>query len=65
MSRHMWFIIVKRNIARLVPSMKNASEAAREVMKPAVAAAGMPWIDDCVVGVSAVNRFTALVSAFS
>ena len=42
MSRHMWFIIVKRNIARLVPSMKNASDAAREVMKPAVAVAGMP-----------------------
>ncbi len=33
---HMWFISVKRNIARLVPSMKNASAAARVVMAPAV-----------------------------
>ena len=54
MSRHRWFISVKRNIARLVPSMKKASDAAREVMKPAVAAAGMPCTEDCVVACSAV-----------
>ena len=42
MSMHMWFISVKRNIARFVPAMKNASEAARVVIAPAVAAAGVP-----------------------
>ena len=38
----MWFISVKRNIARLVPAMKNACAAARVVKTPAVAAGGVP-----------------------
>ena len=40
MSWHKWFSIVKRNMARLVPAIKNASAAARVVMTPAVAAGG-------------------------
>ena len=38
----MWLSSVKRNIARLVPAMKKACAAAREVMTPAVAAGGVP-----------------------
>jgi hypothetical protein len=45
--------------------MKKASEAAREVRNPAVASGGMPCTDDCVVGWSCANRFTALASAVS
>ena len=41
-SLHRWVISVKRNIARLVPLMKNAEVAARVVIRPAVAAVGMP-----------------------
>ena len=42
MSWQMWLIMVKRNIARLVPLMKNADAAPRVVIRPAVAAAGSP-----------------------
>ena len=59
MSRHRWFISVKRNIARLVPAMKNAFAAARVVMTPAVASAGRPLIADCVVRVRAVLQVDA------
>ena len=34
--------MVKRNMARLVPLMKNAEAAPRVVMRPAVACTGIP-----------------------
>ncbi len=40
---------MKRNIARLVPSEKNAIDAARLVMMPAVAGLGSPVIADWVM----------------
>ena len=54
MSLHIWLISVKRNIARLVPAMKKDCAAARVVMMPAVAAAGMPVCADCVSRTSTV-----------
>ncbi len=52
----MWFSIVNRNIARLVPATKKDWAAAREVMTPAVAAGGVPYTPDCVVRESAVRK---------
>ena len=42
MSLQKWLIMVKRNIARLVPLMKNDDSAPRVVSRPAVAAVGVP-----------------------
>jgi hypothetical protein len=61
----MWFISVKRNIARLVPAMKNDCAAAREVRMPAVAAGGVPYTPDCVVRCRPVSRLTPRVSICS
>ena len=61
---------MKRNIARFVPSMKNASAAAREVMMPAVAA-GRQAVQrglrrrlqhDAQVGVVALQRLVVRVA---
>ncbi len=41
-SLHRCAMSVKRNIARLVPLMKNEDADARVVIRPAVAAAGVP-----------------------
>ena len=41
--------MVKRNMARLVPLTKKALAAPRVVMTPAVAAAGIPVMADCVL----------------
>ncbi len=42
----------ERNIARFVPATKNACEAARVVITPAVAVAGIPVREDCEVATS-------------
>src|SRR5437899_3176564 len=63
MSRQKWLIIVKRNIARLVPATKNADSAPRVVIKPAVALVGVPYTVDCVLWVRAVMYGTLFVSA--
>ncbi len=61
----MWFISVKRNIARFVPATKNACDAAREVMMPAVADAGRPLSADCACLTSAVLRSAPRCSSWS
>jgi hypothetical protein len=58
-----WFSSVKRNIARFVPSMKNACDAARVVMTPAVASGGKPYAADWVVRTSTFFRFAPLDSS--
>src|ERR1700685_2103725 len=62
-SLHRWFNIVKRNIARFVPLMKNALAAPRVVMMPAVAVAGTPVSADCGLDTRWTLRSTLL--AFS
>ena len=61
----MWFISVKRNMARLVPATKNACDAAREVMMPAVADAGRPFSDDCCCLTSTALRSAPRCSSCS